>query len=131
MIILDFGPPCGIWGPLLTPEESQHSIGITWTDASRPDIQECEPLQKWWNSQKTLQSKTLFFWFSLLQFEIWVPIVVLICYIFMNTIIVNTDTYFNSLLFWMIAQNVRENVSNPIGQKSIIMRICYWLLCIM
>ena len=82
---------------------------------------------KWWDSKNNLQSKTL----SLLQYEIWVLIVLLICCILwiLLSFIVNTSTYFNSLLFWMIAQNVKENVTCPcslIGQKNIIRRH-HWL----
>ena len=67
--------------------------------------------------------------FCSIEYEIWAPIVVLICCIFMNTIIVNTSTYFNSLLFWMIAQNVKENVTSPwsvIDQRNIVKRH-HWL----
>ena len=126
--------------PLLTPEESTHSVGITWTDASRPDkagqTARNANLCKIGEIHRRLcnQKHWFYFWFSLLQFEIWEPIVVMICYIFYEYyIIVNTVTYFNSLLFWMIAQNVRENVTNPRSTIALDKRVfsiwlCYQLL---
>ena len=111
----------------------QHSIGITWTGphdqtgraARQSGMCPCEQNGE---IHRTIcnQKHCLF---CSIEYEIWAPIVVLICCIFMNTIIVNTSTYFNSLLFWMIAQNVKENVTgpwSPIGQRNIIKRH-HWL----
>ena len=103
---------CEIWAHMKSPAFHWHYLDR----ASRPDTGRAArqsgmcPCEQNGEIHRTIcnQKHCLF---CSIEYEIWAPIVVLICCIFMNTIIVNTSTYFNSLLFWMIAQNVKVNVT--------------------
>lgn len=90
-----FEPPCEIWGPMLTSEPSPHSIGITGTrhkagqgGQTVRNANLCKMVK--FTEESAIKCTVSHNGFNLLQRKIWVPIVVLICYIFMNTIIVNT-----------------------------------------